>query len=90
MKHISKTVWVLSLVSLFTDMASEMLYPITPIYLQSIGFTVFVIGILEGVVEAIAGLGKSYFGKISDNSGKRVPFVQIGRASCRERVLMPV
>ena len=59
-------------------MASEMLYPITPIYLQSIGFTVFVIGILEGVVEAIAGLGKSYFGKISDNSGKRVPFVQLG------------
>ena len=59
-------------------MASEMLYPITPIYLQSIGFTIFVIGILEGVVEAIAGLGKSYFGKISDNSGKRVPFVQFG------------
>ena len=59
-------------------MASEMLYPIIPIYLQSIGFTIFIIGVLEGVVEAIAGLGKSYFGKISDNSGKRVPFVQLG------------
>ena len=37
MKYISRTVWTLSLISLFTDMASEMLYPIMPIYLKSIG-----------------------------------------------------
>jgi MFS family permease len=78
MKHISRTVWVLSIVSLCTDMASEMLYPIMPIYLQSIGFSILIIGVLEGVVEAVAGLGKSYFGKLSDNSGKRLPFVQLG------------
>jgi MFS family permease len=59
-------------------MASEMLYPIMPIYLRSIGFTIFFIGVLEGIVEAVAGLGKSYFGKMSDNSGKRLPFVQLG------------
>ncbi len=59
-------------------MASEMLYPIMPIYLQSIGFSILIIGFLEGIVEAIAGLGKSYFGKLSDNSGKRLPFVQLG------------
>ena len=59
-------------------MASEMLYPIMPIYLKTIGFSIVLIGILEGVAEAVAGLSKGYFGKLSDNSGKRVPFVQIG------------
>jgi MFS family permease len=80
MKYITKAVWILSLVSLFTDMASEMLYPILPIYLKTIGFSIVLIGILEGVAEATAGLSKGYFGKRSDNSGKRVPFVQLGYA----------
>ena len=80
MKYITKTVWILSLVSLFTDTASEMLYPILPIYLKSIGFSIVLIGILEGVAEATAGLSKGYFGKLSDLSGKRVPFVQFGYA----------
>lgn len=51
-----------------------------PIYLKTIGFSIVLIGILEGVAEATAGLSKGYFGKLSDNSGKRVPFVQIGYA----------
>ena len=80
MKYITRTVWILSLVSLFTDTASEMLYPIMPIYLKTIGFSIVLIGILEGVAEATAGLSKGYFGKLSDVSGRRVPFVQIGYA----------
>jgi len=80
MKGITRTVWILSLVSLFTDTASEMLYPIMPLYLKSIGFSIVVIGVLEGVAEATAGLSKGYFGKLSDNSGKRMPFVQWGYA----------
>jgi MFS family permease len=80
MKGITRTVWILSLVSLFTDMASEMLYPIMPLYLKSIGFSIFLIGILEGVAEATAGLSKGYFGKLSDIKGKRMPFVQWGYA----------
>lgn len=75
---LTRTVWLLALVSLFTDMASEMLYPIMPIYLQSIGFSVIWIGWLEGLAEAVAGLGKGYFGKMSDSLGKRLPFVQWG------------
>ncbi len=78
MKYITRTVWILSLVSMFTDTASEMLYPILPIYLKTIGFSIILIGILEGIAEATAGLSKGYFGKLSDISGKRVPFVQIG------------
>ena len=49
-----------------------------PIYLETIGFSIVLIGILEGVAEATAGLSKGYFGKLSDISGRRVPFVQIG------------
>ncbi|MFI5163683.1 MAG: MFS transporter [Bacteroidia bacterium] len=49
-----------------------------PIYLKSIGFTAFWIGILEGVAEAVVGLSKGYFGKLSDEKGKRLPFVQFG------------
>lgn len=76
----SRTVVLLSLVSLFTDMASEMLYPIMPAYLRQIGFSVLLIGILEGLAEAVAGLSKSYFGGLSDRSGKRLPFVRWGYA----------
>lgn len=78
MKYITRPIWILSIVSLLTDTASEMLYPIMPIYLKSIGFSILLIGILEGIAEAISGLSKGYFGKLSDASGRRVPFVQIG------------
>jgi MFS family permease len=77
-KIITRTIWILSLVSLFTDMASEMLYPVMPLFLKHIGYTAIFIGVLEGVAECVAGLSKSYFGKMSDKSGKRLPFVQLG------------
>ena len=78
MKIITRTVWILSLVSLFTDIASEMLYPVMPLFLKDIGYSAVFIGVLEGVAEAIAGISKSYFGKRSDAMGKRLPFVQLG------------
>lgn len=55
-----------------------MLYPIMPVYLRSIGFSVLLIGPLEGLAELIAGLSKGYFGNLSDAKGKRLPFVQFG------------
>src|ERR1035437_2242023 len=77
-KIFTRTIWTLGFVSLFSDVASEMLYPVMPIYLKSIGFTALWIGILEGVAEAVVGLSKGYFGKLSDEKGKRLPFVQLG------------
>ena len=77
-KIITRTVWMLSLVSMFADVASEMLYPVIPVYLRNIGFSVFLIGILEGIAEASAGLSKGYFGSWSDHTGKRMPFVRLG------------
>jgi MFS family permease len=77
-KILTRTILLVSFVSLFTDIASEMLYPIMPVYLRSIGFSVLLIGILEGVAEATAGLSKGYFGNFSDILQKRVPFVKGG------------
>ena len=53
-RYITRPIWLLSLVSLFSDITSEMIYPIMPIYLQSIGFSIVWIGTLEGIAEAIA------------------------------------
>jgi MFS family permease len=78
MKHISRTVWILSLVSLFADVASEMLYPVIPVYLKEIGFSVLLIGILEGIANFVSGLTKGYFGKKSDETGQRLPFIRWG------------
>ncbi len=79
-KIISRTVLLLSIVSLFTDIASEMLYPVMPVYLKSIGFSMLLIGVLEGFAESIAGLSKGYFGNLSDSRRIRLPFVRLGYA----------
>ena len=78
MRIITRTVLILSVVSLFADIASEMLYPVIPVYLKEIGFSVFLIGVLEGVVNFTAGISKGYFGKMSDEKGVRLPFVKLG------------
>ncbi|HEX8516066.1 MAG TPA: MFS transporter [Bacteroidia bacterium] len=77
-KIFTRTIWMLSLVSLFNDIGSEILIPVMPIYLKSIGFTALWIGILEGCAEAVVGISKGYFGKLSDEKGRRLPFIQLG------------
>ncbi|MGB9770726.1 MAG: MFS transporter [Candidatus Kapaibacteriota bacterium] len=76
--YLTRTILILSVISFFTDVASEMLYPVIPIYLKSIGFSIALIGILEGIAEAIAGLSKGFFGFWSDKISKRAPFIQFG------------
>ncbi len=78
MRIITRTVFILSMVSLLADIASEMLYPVIPVYLKEIGFSIFLIGLLEGVVNFTAGISKGYFGKLSDEKGLRLPFVRLG------------
>ena len=48
-KIITRIIWILSLVSLFTDVASEMLYPVMPVFLRSIGFSFLLIGVLPWI-----------------------------------------
>lgn len=74
----TRTIWLVSLVSLFNDIASEMLYPVMPVFLKSIGFSILLIGILEGLAEAVAGISKGYFGNLSDKTGRRTPFIRFG------------
>lgn len=77
-KFLTRNIWLLSIVSLFNDVSSEMLYPVLPLFLQEIGFSSVLIGFLEGAAEATSGLTKGYFGRVSDSSGRRLPFVQLG------------
>ena len=64
--------------SLLTDVSSEMLYPVMPLYLQTIGFSAVWIGFLEGFAQVMIGFSTGYFGKLSDQTGARMPFVRIG------------
>ncbi len=75
---VTKTILILGLVSFFTDIASEMLYPIMPMYLSSIGYGVVAIGLVEGISELFAGLTKLYSGILSDRTGHRAIFIKIG------------
>ena len=78
-KKISRQVVVLGLISFFTDFASEMLYPITPIFLTAtLGASMSLIGLIEGIAEVTAGFLKGYFGALSDKIGKRSIFVVVG------------
>ncbi len=78
LRAFSRVVLLLSFVSLFTDISSEMLYPVMPLYLQSVGFSAVWIGFLEGFAQLMIGLSTGYFGKLSDRTGARMPFVRIG------------
>jgi MFS family permease len=77
-KLLTRNILLVSFVSFFNDIASEMLYPVTPVYLRSIGFSIVLIGLLEGIAEFTAGISKGYFGNLSDRKGTRLPFVQLG------------
>ena len=78
-KVLNPTVVKLGLVSFFADISSEMLYPITPIFLTTIlGASMASVGFIEGVSEAIASLLKTYSGTWSDRISRRKPFVVFG------------
>ncbi len=72
---ISTNVLVLGIVSLLTDMSSEMIYPILPLFLTAIGATGLVIGLIEGASETTASLIKVISGWYSDRYRRRKPFI---------------
>ncbi|MCC7233116.1 MAG: MFS transporter [Bacteroidia bacterium] len=75
---LTRTVILLSVVSLFNDISSEMLYPVIPLFLQQVGFSALGIGVLEGLAQVIGGLTVGFFGHWSDRIHKRMPFVITG------------
>jgi len=76
---ISKNVFILGLVSFFNDVASEMIYPIVPIFLTGVlGAPVAVVGLIEGIAESTASVLKVISGWLSDKLQKRKHFVVAG------------
>jgi len=67
-----RTIFFLGLVSLFTDISSEMIYPLLPVFLISVlGVGPVFVGLVEGVAEATASFLKLFSGWISDRQQKR-------------------
>ncbi|MCL6634201.1 MAG: MFS transporter [Peptococcaceae bacterium] len=70
---------LLGLVSLLTDISSEMVYPLVPLYLVGkLGATPAVVGVIEGVAESLASLLKVFSGAVSDRFQRRKPLAVFG------------
>lgn len=73
-----KAVLALGWTSLLTDVGSEMIFPLLPILLTSLGAGPALLGIIEGVADATANMLKLGVGEWSDRLRKRRPFVLLG------------
>jgi MFS family permease len=74
-----RNVRVLGLASLLNDIASEMIFPLLPIFLLSIpGGSVFFLGVMEGTADSVASFLKLWSGGRSDRAGRRKGFLLFG------------
>src|SRR5882672_11338436 len=78
---IPRPVWFLGWTSLATDAATEMIYPLLPVYLSRVlGASAVSLGIIEGVAEGVNSLLKVLSGYWSDRVPRRRPIVIGGYA----------
>jgi MFS family permease len=76
---LSRNVFLLGLVSLFTDLSSQMVFPLLPLFLTSVlGAGAYAVGIVEGAAETTASLLKVVSGLWSDRVRRRKPFILYG------------
>lgn len=74
-----RSVWALGLVSLFTDISSELVHALLPVFLSTVlGASMIGIGLLEGVAEATASITKVFSGALSDRWRRRKAIVVFG------------
>ncbi len=86
---VSKTVLVLGLASFFTDISSEMIYPLLPLFVTEVlKASPMSLGIIEGIAEATASLFKVWSGYLTDRSGKRRPLIIGGY--CVSSIMRPL
>jgi MFS family permease len=79
LRSLPRNVWVLTVVSFLTDVSSEMVVNLVPLFLASVlGVRTSIIGLIEGVAETTASLTKLYSGAISDRIGKRKGLTVLG------------
>ena len=77
---VSIPVFIMGLVSLFTDVSSETIQSILPLFIFEVGGTGITLGLISGVTNAIANILKGFTGWLSDKINKRKPFVVSGYA----------
>lgn len=78
-QRLPRTVVALSLVSLLTDVSSEMIYPLVPTFLATVlGASALSVGAIEGTAETVAAVLKYYSGAWSDRLRRRKPLVVAG------------
>lgn len=81
LRSLPRTVWLLGLISLLNDSASDMLYPLLPLYLSSVLMAgPRVLGLIEGIAEATASLLKLFSGVMLDRYGRSKPWIVCGYA----------
>jgi MFS family permease len=74
-----RTVWLIGLISLVNDSASEMLYPLVPLYLSAVLMAgPRALGLIEGVAEATASLLKLFSGVVVDRTRRSRPWIIVG------------
>src|SRR5213596_720114 len=80
------------IISLLNDSASEMIYPLLPVFLTTtLGATPVIVGIIEGAADGLASILKYFAGSISDRLPRRKPLVIIGYAlAAASRALIAV
>lgn len=78
-RRLPATVWALGWVSFFTDVSTEIVYPLLPIFLTTtLGASMAFVGLIEGIAESTASLVKIASGWWSDRVRKRKPFMIAG------------
>ncbi|MEY4629901.1 MAG: hypothetical protein RIQ81_21 [Pseudomonadota bacterium] len=79
MNRIPSIVVALGVISMLTDMSSEMIYPLLPAFLtQVLGASPAALGLIEGVAESTSSLVKVISGSIADRMDRRKPLVVLG------------
>jgi MFS family permease len=73
-----RNIIIVGFVSLFTDLSSQMVFPVVPLFLLSLGATAWIVGLVEGAAETTASLLKVFSGYWSDKIKRRKPFVFVG------------
>ena len=77
--NLPRPVWLLGWVSFFTDTATEMVYPLLPLFLtRTLGAGAMSLGIIEGVAEAANSVLKILSGRLTDKWGTPKPIVFVG------------
>src|SRR4051812_11200716 len=76
--QIPRNVKVLSAVSFFQDAASELVYPVLPLFVVgTLGAPAAALGLIEGVAEGTAAVGKAVSGRLADRF-RRKPLIALG------------